>query len=190
MAFLEVLTRVLATGGRVRRPTLLARNQESMTAQTDPDWIQTLIYDYEGGGVAAANVRLRTQGASGEYVWQLDDDDLCVMPGLVAELKRLASIYEPEVFVVRVDHGEQMGILPPDGDWERNLHRYLVGGSSLIVRSDMWYAHRDAWGEAYDGDWNWICDVMRGCSNVVWLDQVAARVQRISRGQPESKEVI
>jgi hypothetical protein len=72
--FLEVLTRCY------RRPGLLAANQASLRAQTCADWTQTLLVDEEGRGIAWSYVNMAGYAPHlvGEYVWILDDDDLCV----------------------------------------------------------------------------------------------------------------
>lgn len=51
MSFLTVITRTY------KRPGLLARNQASLAAQTDPDFEQILLVDDAGRGVAWANAQ-------------------------------------------------------------------------------------------------------------------------------------
>ena len=83
-AFLQIITRVY------RRPKMLMANIKSLEAQSDPDWEQTMIVDGEGRGVGDAQAALANFSpyVSGQYIWILDDDDLCVRPNLVMEVKK------------------------------------------------------------------------------------------------------
>ena len=181
MPLLEILTRCY------RRPRMLAANMASMAVQTDPDWVQTLLPDWEGRGVgwSFGNLAAYAPRVVGEYIWVLDDDDLCMRPTLVAELRTLVAGW-PGVVMVRMDHGPS-GILPNRLAWGdcQNLTVGGVGVSAPIVRADLWQAHAWAYGEHYAGDFDFLAALLATQPTVVWHDVVASRVQRISAGEPE-----
>ena len=72
---------------------MLAANQESLRRQTSEAWIQTVLVDDLGRGVEWANQRLGAYAPmlAGDYVWVLDDDDLCTRPTLVEEIAEIVS---------------------------------------------------------------------------------------------------
>lgn len=179
MPFLTVITRAY------KRPHMLAANQRSLADQTDPDYEQVILRDEIGIGVAAANVLIRhTIGlVRGEYVLILDDDDLIVDMGLIANLKHLTAD-RPGVVMVRWDHGER-GILPYANYIGAIPPRGAVGGGSPIVRADLFRALAHTWGASYDGDYDYVTAVLTSGQPVVWHDKVVCAVQRISLGRPE-----
>jgi glycosyltransferase involved in cell wall biosynthesis len=178
--FLEVLTRCY------KRPAMLAANQESLRRQTSGDWIQTVLVDDLGRGVAWANQRLGAYAPmlAGDYVWVLDDDDLCTRPTLVAELQSIVANYAPDVIMLRMDHGP-LGVLPDDSYWQAAPERGQIGISAFVVRRALWQRHADAWLPNYDSDYDFIAEVLEDTEHVIWHDVIASRVQRISHGEPE-----
>jgi len=181
VAYLEILTRCY------KRPAGLARNQASLRAQSDPDYIQTLLIDDQGIGVAAANARLASVEPVGQYVWVLDDDDFCTDTRLIERLKMLTGTMRtaPAAVVVRMDHGE-LGVLPALEDWGRAPAEGGIGASALIVRADVWRHYADRWASArYASDYDFASAVLRGETNVVWVDWVASAISRRSIGAPE-----
>lgn len=187
---LEVLTRTL-----VGRERLLGENQASLTAlETGPGatWVQSLLPDPVGRGVPWANVRMRREGGrlAGRYVWVLDDDDVCVYPRLVMDLATIVGDYAPDVVMVQMDHGEGMGVLPPAALWGRRaLGLGLVGVSAPIVRREVWAEHAWAWGDRYEGDFDFVTALLGNLRlRVYWHPVVASRVQRVSRGSAKGGE--
>ncbi len=175
MPFLEVVTRCY------KRPTMLAANIASLMAQTDPDWRQTFLVDHVGIGVAAANARLADVEPVGDYVWVLDDDDLCIEPRLVAILKQVMG---QDCYVVQMDHGE-LGILPPTDHYGKPPVESLIGSSALICRADVWRAEREAWRSGrYASDFDFANSVFAHWQPT-WLNLVASRIQQRSIGAPE-----
>lgn len=175
MAFLEVVTRCY------QRPNMLMKNVDSITRQRDPDCVHTLLVDNIGLGVAVANAQLATFAPEGDYVWVLDDDDECIYPELVQDVKEFAGI---PVIVVRMDHGD-LGVLPPLALWEQPPVEGQIGCSALITRADVWLAERAAWASGrYASDFDFASAVLTHWP-AVWLDIVASRVQRRSIGAPE-----
>lgn len=182
--FLEIITRVF------RRPAMLERNQASLEAQTDPDWRQTLLIDEQGRGINRSHENLGRYALKlvGRYIWILDDDDLCIRPTLVAELKLIVTAHRPEVIMLKMDHGPR-GVLPGPADWGREVKLGGVGVSAYVVRRDLWQFHAGAWSPGvYYSDYNFIAAVLAAKPRVYWHDVIASRVQRISLGQPERRE--
>lgn len=182
MRFLEIVTRTY------KRPTMLAANQASVAALTDQDLVHTILRDDTGIGVAAANARLALHEPNGQYLWVLDDDDVCIHAKLVEHLKELARLHNPGAVMVRMDHGPELGILPKLSDWWETPKEAGIGCSALITRRDAWLAHRHAWASGrYAADFDFISSVWANKQwLVVWLDVIASRVQRISHGLPEA----
>jgi hypothetical protein len=179
--FLEVLTRAY------KRPVMLALNQASMKAQTSPDWTQTLFIDDTGVGIGATYEALAAHSPClrGEYIWILDDDDTCIRPELVEELKAIVKSDNPGVIVVKMDHGP-LGVLPSGKYWQHSPVGGRIGVSAVIVRRDIWQYHAPAFlpGQ-YHSDFRFITSLFEEQPSIYWFDVVASRVQRISKGEPE-----
>lgn len=165
---------------------MLAANQESLRRQTSEDWIQTVLTDDLGRGVEWANQRLGAYAPmlAGDYVWVLDDDDLCTRPTLVEEIAGIVANYAPDVIMLRMDHGP-LGVLPNDEHWQRPPERGQIGVSAYVVRRELWQRHADAWQPTYASDFDFIAAVLEDTPHVIWHDVIASKVQRISRGEPE-----
>lgn len=180
--FLEIVTRTF--GGR---PTMLAENERSVRPLLW-DALQVIVKDNQHAGVAAANAALANYTPTCRYVWLLDDDDLCIMPSLVDDLKYLDWRHaSPPAIVVRMDHGP-LGVLPEKAHWGQAPVQGRIGASALITRQDVWMHCRQAWASGrYEADYDFAAAVWESYgTHIVWHDVVASRVQRISQGQPEA----
>ena len=179
--FIEVLTRCY------KRPMLLANNITSLKAQIGGDWIQTLLVDDEGRGIgwASENMGRYAGKLAGQYIWVLDDDDVCTRPTLFNELQAIANRHDPDVIMMRMDHGPR-GVLPDAAHWERPPAHGYVGVSAFVVRRSVWQAQAWAWSPGvYHSDFNFIKAVFESDPRVFWYDVVASRVQQIGLGYPE-----
>lgn len=134
--FLQVITRTFG-----KRPLALARNQDAMRQQSDPDFEHTIVVDPNPRGPVAADRNLATFEATGDYVWVLDDDDLCIRPALVEELKRITANKAPDVIMVRAYHGI-WGTLPSNANWQHAPVLGNVGWSCYILRREVWNEQR------------------------------------------------
>lgn len=182
MPFLEILTRTFG-----KRARLLANNRRSLQAQTDPDFIATLLVDEFQAGVGLAQVMLADYAhkLAGDYIWVLDDDDECTRPSLVAELKTIVAEHNPDVIVVKMDHGPR-GVLPAVQNWGKRPCLAQIGSSGVIVRRSVWQAHADAFRSArYTSDFDFIDAVWNSEPAVYWHDVIASKVQMIGLGQKE-----
>ena len=179
---LEVLTR------SCRRPLMLAANQESLRRQTSEAWIQTVLVDDLGRGVEWANQRLGAYAPmlAGDYVWVLDDDDLCTRPTLVEEIAEIVARENPDVIMLRMDHGAGR-LLPGDDTWMGPPVLGQIGCSAFVVRREVWQRHARAMEKGhYASDYDLIAAIWRSQPSVYWHDVVASRVMRQSFGRPEA----
>jgi hypothetical protein len=179
MALLEVLTRCN------RRPQMLMANIRSLTAQSDSDWEQTFIVDTAERGIGQSYDALATQPVHGEYIWILDDDDLCIYPNLVSDLRRLA-VQQPGVVMVKMDHGSGLGVLPDTEHWGKPPEQGYIGCSAFVVRRDVWDRNAAAFAHGhYASDFAFINTAWKEEPVVVWHDVIASQVQQISHGVTE-----
>ena len=183
MAFLEVLTRCY------KRPAMLAVNRASLAAQTDGDYVQTLLVDDVGRGIAWSHENMGAYAAqlTGAYVWVLDDDDTCICPTLVADLKAIARRYMPDVIMLRMDHGA--GRVLPDARWGMSPIYGQIGVSAYVVRRQVWQHHAHAWTPGwYGSDFSFIDSIWRaGRWQFYWHDCIASAVQQQSFGKAEGE---
>jgi len=181
MPFLEVLTRTFN-----KRPVSLAANQASLRAQTDPDWIQTLLIDHEWRGIACSHRNMADYAPHvvGDYIWILDDDDRCILPTLVAELKFIAADCDPDVIFVKMQH--IAGVMPDDDHWGYQPMIGTIGVSAFVVRRSVWQAHADAMKPGrYISDYDLIRSIWQSGPSMYWHDVVASEIQRVGLGQAE-----
>jgi hypothetical protein len=164
---------------------MLAANQASLQRQTCRDWSQTLMRDAVGVGIAATYERLADYVPEGDWVWILDDDDLCVDDRLVAELDQLDRL---NVDVIMVKMERDGHVLPDKFTWHRPPQLGHICVSCYLVRRDVWMQNRRAFAPGhYASDYNFIAAVFGHDPEVYWLDRVVAKTQRISRGKPENE---
>ena len=183
MPFLEVLTRTF-----MGRPNMLVANTQSIEALAGADHSHVVLVDYQQQGVAAANAALANYEPTGSYVWVLDDDDVCVYPAMVNDLKYLSWLNGmPPAFIVRMDHGDLLGVLPDAAHWLQPPVEAGIGCSAIITRRDVWMYCRKAWASGrYASDYDFISAVWAAhADRIIWHNVIASRCQRISRGQPE-----
>lgn len=180
--FLEVLTRVY------KRPEMLIRNQESLRAQTDSDWIQSLFVDDLGRGIgwSYTNLSLHGNNLKGDYIWILDDDDICTLPTFVSGLKEIVTVHGPDVIMVRMDHGD--GRILPDDRWGLSPRLGELGVSAFVVERELWKRHAWAMNPGhYSSDFTFIYALWQARPAIYWWDVIAsATQQRQSFGRARS----
>lgn len=166
---------------------MLMANIRSLMAQSISDWEQAFLVDSVGLGIGASYKRMAHFEPIGAWIWILDDDDVCVHDALVADLRHIVDANPAvQVVMVRMDHGDELGILPDEAVWQKEPIMGHLGVSSYIVRRDVWQRHKAAFTSGtYASDFDFIADVWREQPVVVWHDVVASRVQRISHGATE-----
>lgn len=184
MAYLQVITRTFG-----QRPEMLKRNRESLEQIIGGDWEHTLVVDEIGRGVEWANANLATVEARGTYVWVLDDDDLCVLPPVVEELRQIAYISPAPVVVMWAYH-EKWGMLPDDATWGLPPTLGKCGFSNFFVRGDVWNAEREVFRQfaCYAGDYEFANHLWKCGYKFVWHDSLAAYYPQQSNGAVENAQ--
>lgn len=183
MPFLEILTRHYTA-----RPNFLAANRDSLRRQIDDDYLHTLLVDEQGRGVEWANRNLGQYAPKllGEWIWVLDDDDLCVCDTLVTDLRRIVANHDPLLIYVRGRLGDV--VYPPDAHWGKAPALAQIGMSNFIVRRDVWQAFAHAFPKKLCADFHFIRAVHGNIDpqRIYWHDKVVMATQRVaSRGRGE-----
>lgn len=185
--YLQIVTRTFVG----RRPDLLLRCHRSLWALKSGEWRHDIIVGMKPVGVARANVRLRDVDATGEWVWVLDDDDVCCRPTLIQDIKMLCDKSDrvllgergPDVIVVKCRWVQHDTVLPNDTIWGTIPKEGQIGAPCVITRGVVWNEMRDNWGERYAGDFDYINALFSASLNIVWLDIVAAEIPQINLGR-------
>jgi len=176
--FLSIVTRC-----HPQRASMLAKNIDSLKAQTDQGYQHILLEDDEGRGLEYANSMLQWADPEGEYVLILDDDDMLIDDEAIAKLRDV--VYDrPDVVMFRAEHA-WLGTLPSARVWQREPIQGHIGSCDFIVRRDVWLEHIKAFAQPRCGDYHFIRSVWDSDPDVEWLPDVLAGVQRISGGAPE-----
>lgn len=149
--------------------------------------MQEFLVDPVGLGIGASYQRMAHHTPKGDWVWILDDDDVCIHNGLVADVRRIsAECPGVQVIMVRMDHGPELGVLPDGEVWEKRPVLGHLGVSAYIVRRDVWQRHAHAFGSGrYTSDFDFVEDVWREQPLVVWHDVVASRSPLRGLGRTE-----
>jgi len=178
---LEVLTRHYT-----KRPTLLMRNVLSLRSQIDCDWIQTILVDEIGRGVEWANQNLAHYAPKliGDYIWILDDDDLCIDNLLVAEVRDIVNTSNPDVIMIKCDC-DGFGILPDEDHWMQKPEQTHIGMSCFIVKRELWQTCAYAWPYSLGGDYAFIDAVFSHTDNIIWLNKLVAVAPKKGYGDGE-----
>jgi hypothetical protein len=182
MAFLEVITRCY------ERPKMLKHNIDSLLCQTCDDWTQTLLIDEVGHGVGWSYQEMARQAdeLEGDYIWILDDDDMCIRNTLVDELSTIVTDRNPDVIMLRMNH-LQRGILPSH-TWGQYPRMGDIGCSAFVVRRDVWVKHSVEFERGdYSNDYYFISAIFDDSTvDIFWHDVIASQIQKISMGKPEA----
>jgi hypothetical protein len=180
MSFLEVITRHMES-----RPNFIQDNFASLDMQTCDDWVQTLLVDDVGRGVEWANYQMGRYAPNlvGEFIWVLDDDDVCVCETFVEDMKRIVEEHDPDVIISKIDAN---GVIPPDELWRKKPKVARIGMACFVVRRAVWQAHAEKFWPKLAADYNFIFDVWAaGVYKWYWHDEVVMRIQQVGRGRPE-----
>lgn len=172
---LEIVTR-----HRPGREKKLARCIQSVKGQTDHDFGQTILVDHEARGVEYANGMLASFTPSGDWVWILDDDDVCCSPDVVADTKRLA----PGKRLIFCKMRYQKAVLPTKDTWEKPPVFGKIGMGNFIVRSDVYMWMRERFRVPVGADFKFISAVYAGLSRdeIVWHNKYFSQCYGPGRG--------
>jgi hypothetical protein len=171
--FLSVITRTYL------RPKMFEANRKSLAMQTLQDIEAIVIRDEVGIGCAEANHRLCLVEPQGDYVWVFDDDNVLEDDSFIQKAKELVDQLHPDVIFVK---GWVVGQILPD-KWP--LERGHVDTMNFIVKKELWNKYKSHWDIDYAGDWTFINEVMQHEPMIAWLDMIACKTIRGSRGAKE-----
>jgi len=179
MAFLTIYTPTY------KRPKALAVCVESVLTQHKGWHVQHLIVPDEVGlGIDGmyADIINHVDEVNGEYVFMLSDDDMLCNDKFVSNLLDFTKDNEkPEVIIIKaIKEGRTLPSI-----WNAKPQCGHIDLSCFVVRSDIWKANADKWGKRYEGDFDFINSLWEQGYQFNWMDVVAVKAQRISRGQPE-----
>ena len=175
-----------------KRPRMLLRCLTSISRQDDPDFENVIIVDEAGIGVVAANALYNKpenkSRVHGNYVHLIDDDDVICSTDFVSVVKRIAAEHNPDVIIVRVKHPNG-SVLPDAPVWMKKPIGGHIGGSSVVVRRDVWLQHIHAFGDGkiYGGDLDFVTELFNPRHNlrIYWCNRIMVEVPRQNRGQVE-----
>jgi len=170
-----------------KRPHQFLRCMASIAQQTCDSYETVIIVDAVGRGVPWANAQFyaHRNRVRGKYVWLLDDDDECIEPDLVSMVRQIGQASHPEIIQCRFMH--PAAVLPPDDLWGKPPKPGFIGGSSYIVRVDIWKRFIKHFAdEPYAGDWTFLRTLWQQNYDVYWCDVVIGRARAQSIGAPEA----
>lgn len=186
MKFLTILTRV-----HPARPKCLARNIESVKAQTDGD-VQHLLLrpEVEPHDVVKVGplIHYAAKRIRGRYIMQLPDDDRLLTPDFVGDLKAMIGTVGVDMIIFRMWLG--MGICPPNRHWRlRQIVPGFIAGQNAILQRKIYDGASHEWLRPdYAADFCYIRTAFALSKKVVWWDYVGIESQGINgnnSGNPE-----
>lgn len=165
-----------------RRPTLLARCEESVGAQTIP-CEHVVIPDAVGIGIDGvfAAVPAHAHKVTGDYVHFLADDDVLAFPDVAARVEVFARAQAlPDVIIVRaIKNGLD---LPFSRSGPPVMGQIDLG--CVITRRDIWLQHVHDYGHRYEGDFDHVSAMWQAGRRFVYSD-ILFEVGPAMRGRPE-----
>lgn len=168
-----------------KRPLALKVCVDSISNQTHPQLIEhVIIPDEIGIGIDGVyrDVPNHLDKVHGDYVLFLADDEALCDPNFARKLYDFVEDKEyPQVVIIKAD---KMGRVLPEL-WLQEPRMGYIDLSCFIVRSDVWKANADKWGQRYEGDFDFIHALWEQGYTFEWWNFLAVKSQRISRGQPE-----
>lgn len=175
-----------------KRPAALLRCMTSIARQTDPDYENVLIVDEDGIGVVRANALYQQPQnmarVRGRYVHLIDDDDYICDPDMVATVKCIAAEANPDVIIFRVRHPGNI-VLPDRDVWMKKPVGGHIGGSSVVVRGEVWKKHIHWFGDkkVYWGDFVFINELFdpRHNYSIYWCSDIVVDVPHQNIGKVE-----
>lgn len=178
MSFLTILTRV-----HPARPKCLARNIESVKAQTDGD-VQHLLLrpKVEPHDVIKVGPLIHEAGPriKGRYVMQLPDDDVLCRSTFVADLKIATEEESADMVIFRMGMG--YGIIPPNNKWDALVieHGYIAGQNGILKKEIYNGASYEWLLPIYHSDFHYLRTASRISSKIVWWDYVGIESQAVT----------
>ena len=173
--FLSVMTRT-----HPKPVDYLARNEQSLRDQLDPDYEQIVLIDEVGRGLAWANRQFweHRHTAEGDYVIMLDDDNVLATPHAITILKAV-TWDQPEAVIFKADVGPH-GIMPTSLAWsQRKAIAWQIDGHCTIVRTDIWRKYIHYFSVDIRGDAAFLAALTCADLRVEWCNAVLVRALRV-----------
>lgn len=169
-----------------RRPQGLARCLASVSAQTAADDLeQIVIPDHVGRGIGGMykQVPHYADAVHGRYVAFLCDDDALASPTVVERVRDCAKAegYPPLIAVQTQKNG---AVYPSQPIWPPRMGQ--IDLNCLIVRSDIWRNYTHAYGDRYEGDFDFMETLWQHGYQYVLPCDVLFSVGGVSRGAAEA----
>lgn len=170
----------IVTRHYVKRPKLFDNCVESVKMQTCDDYEHIILEDTVGRGVDWANKQFErhAKDVGGDYVFILDDDDRLITDRFVTLVSRIKSLIEPDLIVVKMNHGKRLGILPNDAYWGIGLPPFSnIGVSAVIPKREIWVDAVKCFAPRTGGDYPFIKKCFELADEIIWIDEVVSECQ-------------
>jgi hypothetical protein len=178
--FLTVLTRC-----HPKRPKCLDRNIDCIASQgpgiqhllLKPD-IEPLGTPREKATAVGPLIHYAGPHIRGEWVIQLDDDDILATPDFMKIIKgELSKDPRIDMIIFKCDLGGR--ILPPKHYWEkRELKIAEIAGPNIMVKKEVYDQASDQWlRPVYESDFHYIKKCFKVAKRVKWLDIIGTKSQ-------------
>lgn len=180
MPFMSFATRAC------QRPRMLKKAIKSILAQTDRDFEQVIMVDFERTGVPTANKMFGKYAhhMRGDYVYILDDDCKLIEPRFIQRAKLFVSENNyPTIVMVRSIRPQfKPHQMPHESVWgkEDKLRVTTTNALCYFVKTGVWKEHAHHFGSKAGGDWR-LLQSMRHF-DFAWLDLVVGETQQLGRG--------
>lgn len=169
-----------------KRPVMLSICRQSVEAQSDPSWEQLIVPDEVGIGIPGMfrEIPNNTRRMKGRYIYVLQDDDMLADKYFVEELRKfLEAMNDPEVVIVRTRKG---GLILPL-EWKTRPRLAHIDLANYVVRADVFLRHAEAFGQRYEGDFDFINRLWELQYRFEWLDRLVCVSQAVGRGRTEDE---
>ena len=163
---------------------MLARNRESLFAQTDTDFEHIMLIDEIGMGIPQTHFWIveEKKRPKGQYILILDDDELIDDQEFIANMKRIAKKHDPDIIMFRND---RMGFVIPTNDrWGRRPECGYVGMACFAVKAEPWRLHIEAINKLHNaGDFTFLDALFEAGHSAYWHDKIVTKAQQIGGGR-------
>jgi hypothetical protein len=162
------------------RPSMLKVCVESVTGQTDDDYVHILHrHDKSSRGYGRHEANrsiIAVKEIPARYAMVLDDDDCLVDPDFVKDFKaQVESNPEIVFFKGQIHHH---GILPRPEQWGRRPVLAGIGSFCFAVRTDVWFKHIRHFDRERCGDFFFLDACWKNTTRHVWWDRLVAKTQK------------
>jgi hypothetical protein len=176
--FITILTRHFETENRKKWFEI---NKNSVSAQTDNDYVHLILEDKIGVGSHKANLMFseNKEFVTGEYVFMLDDDDCFIRNDFISDIKNICIKHNyPEVIFVQMTLGGRL--IPDEYCWKKpKMERNHIGTSCFVMRRDIWTENIHTFSESQTGDFDFINHVYNKKPTVYWQEKIYTEVNNI-----------